>query len=278
MSQTATILTQTGAIQIELPDANLELMTGVRWGALDAFPTPAYFACQVLARRLLGRAVEYRLGRTLTEEVAACLLGGHGIPARVGLVAYEHLRARGAFSGSTCSREQLEAWLAEPLQIESRVVRYRFAAQKARYLAEALPLLKDAPRVAVGRELRDWLLRLPGIGPKTASWIARNWLSADDVAILDIHIVRVGQAVGLFPRELTVERHYLELERLFLEFSSQLDVRASELDAVIWFEMASSPLAVRSLLEYLRETDNRSPSHARQRQRARPAPPLRAPT
>jgi endonuclease III len=42
-------------------------------------------------------------------------------------------------------------------------------------------------------------MSLPGIGPKTASWIARNWLDADDVAILDIHIMRVGQVIGLFP-------------------------------------------------------------------------------
>ena len=276
MSQTTTVFTRTGAIQIELPDANLELMTGVRWGALDAFPMPAYFACQVLARRLLGRPLEYRLGRTLVEEVGACLLGGHGIPARVGLAAYEHLRARGAFAGSMCSREQLETWLTEPLQVDMRTVRYRFAGQKAGYLAEALPLLTHAPRFTVGRQLRDWLMRLPGVGHKTASWIARNWLSADDVAILDIHIVRVGQAVGLFPRELTVERHYPELEQLFLDFSTQLDVRASELDAVIWSEMASSPLAVRCLLEYLRETGGRSAP--RGRAKARLAPALRAAT
>ncbi len=274
MSQTATIFTRTGAIQIELPDANLELMSGVRWGALDAFPTPAYFACQVLARRLLGRSLEYRLGRTLMEEVGACLLGGHGIPARVGLAAYEHLRARGAFAGLICSCKQLEAWLKEPLEIGTHTVRYRFAEQKARYLSAALPLLNEAPRVTVGRDLRDWLLQLPGVGHKTASWIARNWLSADDVAILDIHIVRVGQAVGLFPRELTVERHYPALERLFLDFSSRLDVRASELDAVIWSEMASSPLAVRCLLEYLRKPDSRS--SPRGRERALPAPASRA--
>lgn len=271
MSQTATFFTRAGAIQVELPDANLELMTGVRWGALDAFPTAAYFACQVLVRRLLGRTLEYRLGRTLMEEVGACLLGGYGIPARVGLAAYEHLRSRGAFAGSTCSRKQLETWLKEPLEIGSRTVRYRFAARKACYLAEALPLITQAPQLTVGRDLRDWLLQLPGIGHKTASWIARNWLSADDVAILDIHVVRVGQAVGLFPRDLTVERHYPVLERLFLDFSSRLDVRASELDAVIWSEMASSPLAVRCLLEYLRNPDTHSSPRSRQRTVMTPA-------
>ena len=132
-----------------------------------------------------------------------------------------------------------------------RQVRYRFAAQKARFLAAALPEVQAPPAFETGRQLRDWLMKLSGVGPKTASWIARNWKDADDVAILDIHIMRIGQVLGLFPRELTVERHYLELEALFLQFSEALDVRASELDAVIWYEMASSPKAARAVIEQL---------------------------
>ncbi len=252
MIQTAAILTRTGSIQVELPSANVELMEGVRWGSVDAFPTPAYWAYQVVARRLVGRPASYRLGRTLAEEVAACLLGGHGIPATVGLAAYDRMRERGALSRGAASEAELEALLKEPLDVDGRSIRYRFAAQKARYLAAALPLAHAAPKFEAGRQLRDWLLAVPGIGHKTASWIARNWLDADDVAILDIHIMRVGQAIGLFPKNLTVERHYAELEKRFLCLSTSLDVRASELDAVIWWEMASSPLTVRHLIDHLR--------------------------
>lgn len=251
MSQTAAVLTRNGAIQIELPAATTELLPGVHWGAVEAFPSPAYFAFQVIARRLVGRPAQYSLGRTLAEEVGACLLGGHGIPGEVGIAAYEQLRARGAFGATLPSQEQLEAWLREPIQVGKRSVLYRFAAQKARYLAYALPMLHCAPTFTVGRHLRDWLLDVPGIGPKTASWIARNWLHADDVAILDIHIMRVGQLAGLFPKNLTVERHYLQLEELFLKFSAALDVRPSELDAVVWYEMASSPASVRHVLDHL---------------------------
>jgi N-glycosylase/DNA lyase len=237
MMQTAAILTRTGSIQVELPSAEVELLDGVNWGSVDAFPTPAYWAYQVVARRLVGKPANYRLGRTLAEEVAACLLGGHGIPATVGLAAYDRMRERGVLSGDPVSHAELESLLKEPLEIGDRSVRYRFAAQKARYLAAALPLAHTAPKFETGKALRDWLLAVPGIGHKTASWIARNWMDADDVAILDIHIMRVGQVVGLFPRNLTVQRHYTELEDRFLRLSSLLDVRASELDAVIWWEM-----------------------------------------
>lgn len=254
MTQTAAILTRTGAIYIELPTSDTILMNSVRWGNLDAFPTPAYWQYQVIARRLVSRSAGYKLGRTLTEEVAACLLGGHGIPASVGIAAYERLRQLGAFTGTPPSEEQFETWLREPLQVGQSQVRYRFAAQKARYLAAALSLVQSAPTFPTGKQLRDWLLQLPGVGPKTASWIARNWMDADDVAILDIHIMRVGRSMGLFPYNLTVERHYFELEALFLQFSQALDVRASELDAVIWYEMASSPRMARVLINQLSET------------------------
>jgi hypothetical protein len=208
----------------------------------------------VLVRRLTGHAAAYKLGRSLAEEVGACLLGGHGIPATVGLAAYDRLRERGAFGGAAPTEAQLAAWLREPLKVGERQVNYRFAAQKARYLASALPLVLQLPATTNGKQLRDGLMQLPGIGPKTASWVARNWLDADDVAILDIHIMRIGQAIRLFPKELTVERHYLKLEELYLQFSAALDVRASELDAVMWHEMASSPTTARFLIEQLRET------------------------
>jgi thermostable 8-oxoguanine DNA glycosylase len=263
MIQTAAILTRTGSIQVELPAADIEVMDGVQWGSVDAFPTPAYWAYQVVARRLVGKPAGYRLGRTLAEEVAACLLGGYGIPATVGLAAYDRMRERGALSGNPVSEKDLEALLKEPLEVGGKSIRYRFAAQKARYLAAALPLAHAAPEFNVGRQLRDWLLVVPGIGHKTASWIARNWLDANDVAILDIHIMRVGQVIGLFPKNLTVERNYAELEERFLRLSTSLDVRASELDAVIWWEMASSPLTVRHLIEYLRGSDEN-------KERARP--------
>jgi N-glycosylase/DNA lyase len=241
------------AVQIELPGAGLDVLPGVKWGLVEAFPTPAYWAYQVLARRIMGTRIKYRLGNSLCEEVGACLLGGHGIPAAVGLAAFASLRAKGAFSGPAHSEDVLFAWLSTPLQMAGgKQVRYRFAQQKARYLAAALARLSyDSPPLENGRVLRDWLLDFPGIGPKTASWIARNWLDADDVAILDIHILRAGRLAGFFPPSLTVEKHYSELEEWFLRFSKAIGVRPSELDAVIWYEMVGSRAAVESLLQSL---------------------------
>lgn len=87
--QRACVMLGSVNVNIELPEPEAEVMPGVRWGDVAAFPTPAYWAYQVMARRIERNAIRYRLGTSLKEEVGACLLGGHGIPAKVGVVAFE---------------------------------------------------------------------------------------------------------------------------------------------------------------------------------------------
>ncbi|WP_454914431.1 8-oxoguanine DNA glycosylase [Variovorax gossypii] len=238
-------------VHFAFPAPSTQVRPGIPWGSIDAFPSPAYWAYQVLARRAAGTSVRYRLGATLTEEVAACLLGGHGIPASIGLAAFNHVRQAGLLlqgRHEMASEADLREILSAPMKLNGKLVRYRFARQKARYLRSALERLASGPApTATGRLLRDWLLPVQGIGFKTASWIARNWLDADDVAILDIHILRAGMLAGFFEEGLSVERDYLVLEQQFLAFARGLGVLPSELDALMWHEMASSPLTVKRL-------------------------------
>ncbi len=233
----------------EFPDAQSEVLPGVAWGLIEAFPSPAYWAYQAWANDRQPEPLNYRLGDSLVEEVGACLLGGHGIPSQVGLAAFAHLRTLGAFKGRAPSEAQILEWLSEPLNVGGRPIRYRFAKQKARYLHAALVSLEEGNIPAhSGRALRDWLLKLPGVGYKTASWIARNWLNADDVAILDIHILRAGALAGFFSVGLTVERHYLKLEQEFLALSNAIGVRPSKLDALMWYQMMSATDLVHGLM------------------------------
>ncbi len=248
--QRGVVFFDTAKIYIDLPSPDEEVLPGVAWGALDAFPSPAYWAYQAFARRICGDTPKYKLGKTLREELGACLLGGHGIPSAVGLAAFRKLQQKGAFEQPTPHEEKIAAWLSEPIEFNRRLIHYRFARQKARYLASSLARLdREIPPMSTGRELRDWLLACPGVGYKTASWVARNWLDADDVAILDIHVYRAGILGGFFEKGKKVDKDYLELESRFLEFSAALDVRPSELDALIWLEMMSSKEAVHQLLE-----------------------------
>ncbi|WP_111894918.1 8-oxoguanine DNA glycosylase [Acinetobacter sp. MB5] len=237
-------------ISLEFPDANSYVLPGVKWGAIETFLTPAYWAFQVYSQRLCGTKINYKLGTTLKEETAACLLGGHGIPAQVGICAFNHLKNNGIFNNTNSTEDYIYKLLSEPINLDGKKIKYRFAKQKAKYLANALEQLShEIPSFKTGQELRNWLMKISGIGFKTASWIARNWLDADDVAILDIHILRAGILGGFFSSNLSVDKNYLELEEQFLKFSSGLGIKASELDAVIWLEMMSSSSIVHELIE-----------------------------
>lgn len=248
--QRGTIILPTGLVTVELPDPNEPVLKGISWGSIDAFPSPAYWAYQVISRRIEGTSINYRIGNNLVEEVGACLLGGHGIPADIGIAAFHHIKSRGGFGEVIPRQEQLLTWLSEPLCTPKGMSRYRFSKQKSTYLHAALCKLHgESPPTESGQELRKWLLEIPGIGLKTASWVARNWLDADDVSILDIHILRAGVLAGFFSPDLTVERDYLKLECQFVEFSRALGVRPSELDSVIWLEMKLSPKTIRSIFQ-----------------------------
>lgn len=257
MTQIVALVSRHGSLQRELPDPHHLLLTGVRWGAVEEFPTPAYWTQQALRRRLERQdaTAPAASGRSLAEEVGASLLGGPGIPAAVGLAAFARIRERGAFVQPGVCELTLTAWLSEPLHVEGKALGFRFAAQKARHLAAVMPALLSAPDFEAGQDVRNWLMELPGVGPKTASAIVRGWSASEDVALLDVHLLRVGQVMGLFSRKLTVERHYLEAEARLLKLCAAMDVRPSELEAVVAAEMSRSPETARFLVDHLKATE-----------------------
>ena len=231
-------LTGTGHATLDLPDFDDEVMPGVRWGYADQLFTPAYWVSQLWLSEDSHSISNHRLGRSLREEVAACLLGGHGIPAEMGLAAYHFLRDRNLLESAPPSQDTIFAALSQPIPTKTGFIRYRFSRQKARFLYEFLSLVPDTePSHLTDRQFRDWLMRFRGIGPKTASWITRNWRDSDEVAIIDIHIFRAGLLVDLFSPTECPTRDYFQLEKRFLEFAASLGVRLSALDALIWQQM-----------------------------------------
>ena len=214
------------------------------WGRVEEICSPAYWAAQSWMWGL-EEPGHYQLGSSLEEEVLACLLGGYGIPAEVGLAAYERLRFE--LTRDECCLTDAEfvyRLLSQPIVLDGRKVRYRFARQKANNIAAALAGLRKSWYEQSDRQLRDSLMELPGIGPKTASWIVRNWRGSDDVSILDIHILRAGRVLGIFPEKLRVDRHYYLLEDAYLEFARAIETRASVLDSVMWMTMRRLSLAM----------------------------------
>ncbi|MDD5169679.1 MAG: hypothetical protein PHN75_12735 [Syntrophales bacterium] len=223
---------------IQLPDSHEQLLPGITWGRCEEFFTPAYWYTQVYVYERHNCDENQRLGTSLPEEIAVCLLGGYGMAAEHGLAAFEQLRRHGLFSGELSSEDEITRILKLPLNIHGREIYYRYPRQRSKYLYSAMRRLEDEdpPRLN-DRGFREWLMTFEGIGPKTASWITRNWLSSDNVAVIDIHIWRLGLIIGLFNKHLNPASDYFEMEDLFLDFASAIQVRASILDAVIWSHM-----------------------------------------
>ena len=215
-----------------------DVIPGIRWGDAAELLTPAYWA---LRSSLRDTALDEVAGPALTlvEEVAFCLLGGFGVTAEMAQAFFERLRLEGMFeAGAAPTEAELRSLLDERLSIGKRLSKYRYPAQRARRLASELPLLSaERFRTSDPLRLREELLTLEGVGPKTASWIVRNWLQANDVAILDIHVVRACQIMKVFPAEVCLPRGYAQLEGRFLEFARGIGVSPAKLDAIMWSEM-----------------------------------------
>ena len=246
--QWITVLRGTRAERLELPAPSAEVLPGVAWGRFDQFFTPAFWISRLWIDGEQSEFVDYTIGRSLRDEVAACLLGGHGMPAEIGLAAFTRLRELGLLSGAGVESE-IESALREPLKVRGRFVRYRYPRTKAAFVAAAMRRLsEDQAPTGSGRQLRAWLLEFRGIGPKTASWIARNSLGANDVAILDVHIVRAGLLMGLFSPRHTVQKDYFRMEARLIDFARAVGVKLSEFDSMIWCYMRKmNRLAIEAL-------------------------------
>ncbi len=225
---------------LRLPAPQVLVLPGVAWGQFDALLTPAYWRGQSWQYQLLGWYADLRLGRTLVEEVAACLLGGYGMPAELGLAAYQRLRDRDLLTGRP-DETAIKSALIEPFKMSGGNRRYRFPNQKARYLTACLERLSTFEEPENDLELRDSLAAFPGVGLKTASWITRNYRSSDAVAIVDVHILRAGRALQLFPLCWTPQSHYRQLEARFLTFAQAIEIPAGLLDGVMWDHMRRLP-------------------------------------
>jgi N-glycosylase/DNA lyase len=220
-----------------IPSPDSEVIPGVKWGRPEWVPSAAYWAAM---SDLADDDADYVcMEATLKEQVGFCLLGGFGITAEMNHAIYARLETEGVFeSNKTLSAPDIERLLKEPVIVGGRPIRYRFPNQRAFRLANAMRLLEgSSPASDDPLKFRRDIMKIPGVGPKTASWITRNWLGSDEVAILDIHIIRAGLLIGLFDRAQAVPRDYEIMEGRFLQFAKAINVRPSLLDAVMWRSM-----------------------------------------
>lgn len=232
-----------------IPNEQEELLPGIKWGNYAQLYTPAFWKLQYLISGQSYKENKHRLCSNILEEIVMCLLGGFGIPSEMGIVAFQRFKEEGLIKYGV-SHSAVNAALSKPFtSVKGKTVRYRFHNQKSKYLY-ALLNRPDLHKIPLNNdlELRRWLLSINGIGLKTASWITRNWLNSNKVAILDIHIIRAGILAGIFDINADVSHEYLKLEEQYLAFCLAMEVPPADLDAIIWLFMKnSSKLAIKTI-------------------------------
>lgn len=226
-------------VQRELPPATNEVLPGVRWGDYWAPFTPAYWLSQYWMKGLdrVERS-PYQARGDVVEELVFCMLGGFGITAELAMAAFEACSEAGLIDRREIEGTAWQEVLLHPLSVQGRLQRYRYPNQKARHIAAAMRHVVEFPLDQKdGRDLRDALIKIKGVGHKTAGWVARNCLDTDDVAILDIHLVRAGILCDIFNPKQKVERDYREMEERYLDFCHALSVRPAVMDCLMWDQM-----------------------------------------
>lgn len=234
--------------EVNSPSSGRRTGRRVRWGDATAFGTPAYWIAQYRYNFGTTNIANLAMGATLMEEMVACLLGGHGVPAEVAIAAFHRLRTDGLIRTGIESAE-IEAALSRPLTLRDRPTRYRFPRQRANRIATAIDSLDPFVGTDDPHQLRSGLLTIAGIGPKTASWIVRNVTSCSEIAIIDVHIQRAGRLAGLFPVEWKLPRDYRSFELAFISYAEAGGVPTAGLDALMWDQMrryrrASAPMLI----------------------------------
>ena len=228
-----------------LPSPEEEVLPGVPWGAPEQILSPAYWAAlsKVTSHSTFGFV---STDGDLASELGFCLLGGFGITAELATAAHDRLSEAGIFLDTwQPNREEVRHLLTIPLNVGRRTIRYRFPEQRATRITASMERLRDCPpRIDCPFAMRNDLMTYPGVGPKTASWIVRNLTGSNSVAILDIHVIRAGQVMGLFPLNIRLPNDYEKLEDLFLRFASRIGVGAASLDALIWSQMRRFPVDI----------------------------------
>lgn len=213
-------------------------LSDIDWEEAGRLYTKSYWEVQYYLAK--HESYSYKLGSNLLEEIVACLLGGYGLKAEMGLLAFHRMRNLRLIRPNV-SLSEIESAICRPFSLNGKKVHYRFPHQKAKYIYSFLQREDiDEFENMYGCALRNKLISVNGIGPKTASWIARNFGNCEDVAIVDIHIYRAGRLAGFIDRNWDIQRDYFKIEESFLNFCNSINASPSKMDSIMWNQMKAS--------------------------------------
>jgi N-glycosylase/DNA lyase len=124
----------------------------------------------------------------------------------------------------------------------------RFCENKSKYIVEARNFFTKNNKLQIKEKiksfddqfkLREWLEEnIKGFGMKESSHFIRNIGLGNEMAILDVHILKNLKEYGVIEEvlEALTKKNYLDIEGKMREFSKLVKIPMDELDLLLWSE------------------------------------------
>ncbi|MCK5780786.1 MAG: N-glycosylase/DNA lyase [Psychrilyobacter sp.] len=157
-------------------------------------------------------------------------------------------KARGAEKAINSMLEAGVFWTGFEDELVAHLNTVRFQNIKAKNLVLLREFMKDEDGKIITKTLVDkigdvfdkrlWLVKnIKGIGYKEASHFLRNIGFCDEVAILDRHILKNIQKLGVIkevPKTITPKK-YLEIEKKIDKYCKKIEIPMDHFDLLLWY-------------------------------------------
>lgn len=187
----------------------------------------------------------------LWRELSCCLLSSQ-VPYSLALAASSTISASQILSNRSDHdvpklRDELYSVLVGTFVVDGSLRKYRFPSAKAGQLANSWgaivgrfgTLASALQSFESGLDARNWLVKwAPGLGPKQASMFLRNVGMAYDLAVIDRHVLRYMEIVGLGERaNISQLAKYRAQELVLQEHAASFGYSVGLVDWAIWIVM-----------------------------------------
>ncbi len=154
--------------------------------------------------------------------------------------------AKVCWNAVTRLKERTLLLRGESAELEPLLKEVRFSDSKARYIVEARNMFSGDGGLQLKShitgfynpfELREWLVeKINGLGYKEASHFLRNIGLGEEFAILDRHILRNLNRLGVIPEipATITKKRYLEIEEKLRHFAKGIGIPMADLDLLLW--------------------------------------------
>jgi len=154
--------------------------------------------------------------------------------------------AKVCWEAVTALKERTLLLKGQPSELEPLLKSVRFSDSKAKYIVEARDMFSDDGKLQLKSrissfynpfELREWFVEnVKGLGYKEASHFLRNIGLGEGFAILDRHILRNLNRLGVIPEipPTITKKRYLEIEEKLRRFATEIGIPIADLDLLFW--------------------------------------------